>query len=144
MLSDTERKLLKAQHKHERDGRVRDRIKAVLLHDKGWSPQQIAEALFITDQAVRNHLNDYETDRKLQSTSGGSQEKLASEQSDALQAHLHKHVYLYVKDIVAYVVATFQVDLATFFWTVRTRFFKNLTFASSPRAILRARSRCLY
>ncbi len=47
MLSDHERDQLKARHKQERDGRERDRIKAVLLHDKGWSPQQIAEALFI-------------------------------------------------------------------------------------------------
>ncbi len=31
-----------AQHKQERDGRLRDRIKAVLLHDKGWSPQRKA------------------------------------------------------------------------------------------------------
>ena len=55
-LTDQDRVKLKIQYKHERDGRVRDRIKAVLLSDKGWSPQQIAEALFITDQAVRNHL----------------------------------------------------------------------------------------
>ena len=58
-LNDHERAQLKLQHKQERDGRVRDRIKAVLLHDKGWSPQQIAEALLISDQAVRNHIEDY-------------------------------------------------------------------------------------
>ncbi len=63
MLSDHERDQLKAQHK--RDGRVRDRIKAVLLHDKGWSPQQIAEALFISSQAVRNHLDEYDASRKM-------------------------------------------------------------------------------
>lgn len=34
-LTDDERTQLKIQHKRERDGRVRDRIKAVLLHDKG-------------------------------------------------------------------------------------------------------------
>lgn len=110
MLSDVERKQLRAQHKHERDGRVRDRIKAVLLQDKGWSPQQIAEALFITDQAVRNHLDDYKVENKLCPQSGGSQEKLSLEQSDALEAHLQNHVYLYVKDIAAYVLATFRVE----------------------------------
>ena len=41
-LDDQERAKLKIQHKKERDGRVRDRIKAVLLHDRGWSPQQSA------------------------------------------------------------------------------------------------------
>ena len=54
-LTDSERTQLKAQHRQERDGRVRDRIKAVLLYDKDWSPQEIAEALLISDQAVRNH-----------------------------------------------------------------------------------------
>jgi hypothetical protein len=28
-------------------------------HDKGWFPQQIAEALFITDQDVRYHIDEY-------------------------------------------------------------------------------------
>lgn len=51
---DKERVKLKIQHKRERDGRIRDRIKAILLHDRGWSPQQIAEALLISDQAVRS------------------------------------------------------------------------------------------
>lgn len=43
-LIDEERYLLRIQHKKERDKRICDRIKAVLLHDKGWSFQQIAEA----------------------------------------------------------------------------------------------------
>lgn len=58
-LDDEERSKLKKQHKQERDGRIRDRIKAVLLYDRGWSPQQIAEALLISDQAVRNHIEEY-------------------------------------------------------------------------------------
>jgi len=48
-LNDQEKQQLKPHHKQESDGQVRDRIKAVLLYDKGWSPQQIAEALLISD-----------------------------------------------------------------------------------------------
>ncbi len=109
MLSDHERDQLKAQHKQERDGRVRDRIKAVLLHDKGWSPQQIAEALFISSQAVRNHLDEYDASRKLKPTSGGSEEKLSKEQTEKLEACLQEHIYLYVKDIIAYVQSVWSV-----------------------------------
>lgn len=109
MLSGQERDQLRAQHKQERDGRVRDRIKAVLLHDKGWSPQQIAEALFISPQAVRNHLDEYNAFHKLKPTNGGSEEKLSKEQSEKLEAHLRKHTYLYVKDIIAYVASTFGI-----------------------------------
>jgi transposase len=78
-----------------------------LLH--GWSLRQIAEALLISDEAVRNHIQDYETARKLRPESGGSQAKLSSRQSQQLEAHLLQHTYLYVKDIVAYVEVTFGV-----------------------------------
>lgn len=108
-LNDQERNHLKIQHKQERDGRVRDRIKAVLLYDKGWSPQQIAEALFISDQAVRNHIDDYKTSSKLNPESGGSNEKLSQKQSEQLVAHLQEHTYLYAKDIIAYAQATFGI-----------------------------------
>lgn len=109
MLTDIERGQLKTQHKQERDGRVRDRIKAVLLTDKGWSSEAIAEALLISDQAVRNHIRDYEATRKLKSESGGSDEKLTEEQSKKLLSHLENHVYLFVKDIIAYVISTFEI-----------------------------------
>ncbi|MGZ3632998.1 MAG: IS630 family transposase [Parachlamydiaceae bacterium] len=109
-LDNAERARLTIHHKQERDGRIRDRIKAVLLHDKGWSLRQIAEALLISDEAVRNHIQDYEIARKLCPKSGGSQSKLSSMQSQQLEAHLMEHTYLYVKDIVVYVEVTFDVN----------------------------------
>lgn len=108
-LTDYEKTQLKARHRQERDGRVRDRIKAVLLYDKQWSPQEIAEALLISDQAVRNHIEDYKTSNKLKPENGGTEEKLSREQSAQLESHLQNHTYLYVKDIVAYVQATFDI-----------------------------------
>lgn len=109
MLDDIERARLTVQHKKERDGRIRDRIKAVLLHDKGWSLRQIAEALLISDEAVRNHIEDYKSTHKLRPESGGSQEKLTEKQAQQLEKHLEQHTFLYVKDIVTYVSATFKV-----------------------------------
>lgn len=108
-LDDEERVKLKFQHKRERDGRVRDRIKAVLLHDKGWSIHQIAEALLLSDEAVRNHIDEYKASKKLCPQSGGSTEKLSIGQSKQLENHLQAHTYLYVKDIVAYVEISFGV-----------------------------------
>ena len=107
-LNDHERAQLRVQHKKERDGRIRDRIKAVLLYDRGWTPQQIAEALLISDQAIREHVQEYRGSHKLKPVSGGSEEKLSEEQSNKLAAHLESYTYLYVKDIVAYVRATFE------------------------------------
>lgn len=109
-LSDAQKTQLKIQHKKEQDGRVRDRIKAVLLHDEGWSSKQIAKVLLISDEAVRNHIQDYRKSQKLSPESGGSKEKLSKEQSEKLEAHLQLHTYLYVKDILSYVKVTFGVS----------------------------------
>lgn len=108
-LSDEERAQLKVQHKRERDKRIADRIKTVLLCDKGWSIPVIAEALFLSDDSVRVHLIEYNESKKLKPESGGSAEKLSREQSSLLEEHLRSHTYLYVKDICAYVQITWSV-----------------------------------
>jgi len=78
-LSDEERDQLKNQHKKERDGRIRDRIKAVLLRDKGWTWMQISEVLLLSEEALRNHIKDYQASKKLKPENGGSKEKLSFE-----------------------------------------------------------------
>ena len=100
-LDPSERKRLENQHKYERDGRTRDRIKAVLLYDKGWSYRRIAEALFITCEAVRQHTLDYEAINKLSPENGGSSSKLNKAQTKLLLEHLQEHTYLYAKEIAA-------------------------------------------
>ena len=108
-LTESEKQTLKAKHKEERDKRVCDRIKAVLLHDKGWAYEQIAEALLLNDETVRLHIHDYLSSRKLKPENGGSSEKLTEVQRQQLLSHLEKHTYLYVKDIIVYVKASFGV-----------------------------------
>lgn len=102
-LNDDDRELLRNQHRLERDGRIRDRIKAVLLRDKGWSYRKIADALLLSDDGVRNHIKDYHESRKLKPVNGGSKERLSFQQSELLQKHLEEHTYLHVKNIVHYI-----------------------------------------
>ena len=64
-LTDKEKIRLRAQHKLERDGRIRDRIKAILLYNEGWSSAQIARVLLISDQAILNHIKEYQAAKKL-------------------------------------------------------------------------------
>jgi len=109
-LSDNERALLIAQHKKERDKRICDRIKAVLLRDKGWTWMQISDALLLSEEVLRRHLKEYQASKKLNPENGGSTEKLSLKQSQELIAHLHTHTYLYTKDIVAYVQATYGIN----------------------------------
>lgn len=108
-LSEYERRNLIIQHKKERDKRICDRIKAVLLFDKGWTYKQIAEALLLDDETIRNHVRDYKSFNKLKPESGGALEKLSVEQALELVKHLDTHTYLFSKDIVDYVERTFNV-----------------------------------
>jgi transposase len=52
----------------------------------------------------------YRSSKKLKPENGGSYSKLSPKQEKMLEEHLQKHVYLYVKDIVAYVKATFNIQ----------------------------------
>ncbi len=58
-LTAEEIQTLKLNHKRERNGRVRDRIKAVIHHNNGWSNQEIAEALLLHVDTITDHLRDY-------------------------------------------------------------------------------------
>ena len=113
ILSPEERDQLRAQHRQERDKRICDRIKAVLLFDKGWNHQEIAEVLLLSDEAVKQHILDYQASRKLKPENGGSVGKLNEEQAQALIMHLLEHTYLYAKDIVAYIKSVFKVEYTT-------------------------------
>jgi len=108
-LTEEERDQLRVQHKKERDKRICDRIKAVLLRDKGWTWMQIADALLLTEEILRKHVQEYMSSRKLKPENGGSQEKLSSEQSKKLISNLEEYTYIYTKDIVAYVSSTFGI-----------------------------------
>jgi transposase len=80
-----------------------------LLCDKGWSIKEIAEALLLSEGAIRQHIRDFQESRKIKSENGGSQEKLSLEQAQDLEKHLIIHSYLYVKDIQAYVKLNYSV-----------------------------------
>jgi transposase len=112
-LNDAERIQLRTQHRNERDKRICDRIKAVLLYDKGWSIITIAEALLLSDDTIRDHIAEYNDSKKLKPENGGSTEKLSSLQSEQLAKHLQCHIYLYVKDIIVYVKSTFSIDYSS-------------------------------
>lgn len=101
---------LEKRHRCERDGRIRDRIKAVLLKNEGWIDRQIAQALRIHEETVRQHVKDWLEEEKLKPENGGSVGKLSAEQSKRLELHLESMVYTDVKWICAYVLKTFGVS----------------------------------
>jgi len=83
-LTEAQKIHLEEQHKRERDGRIRDRIKAVLLNDRGWTYKQIAQALLIHETTVWGYLCDYLREEKLKPSGGGSKSKLDDQQTSEL------------------------------------------------------------
>ena len=108
-LSIKEKEELELQHSKERDRRVADRIKAVLLNAEGWTQMQIAQALRIRYETVQDHLNDYKNSKKLKPENGGSQSHLNEFQTAELISHLEANTYTKAKQICAYIEQRFGV-----------------------------------
>ena len=87
-LSVSQRSSLKSAHRMERDRKIGDRMKVVLLADQGESFAEIAKFLFIDEQTARRHLRDYFDNDKTGGSSGGSEGKLTWEQAARLRAIL--------------------------------------------------------
>jgi len=60
ILSAEKKAPLEQMHPESKDGRHRDRMKAVLLAFEGWDPLSIAQALRLTEETVRKHIRAYE------------------------------------------------------------------------------------
>ena len=52
-LSKEEQEELKAKHKLERDRRICDRIKVILLNNDGWSDKEMANVLLLSKSGIR-------------------------------------------------------------------------------------------
>lgn len=87
-LTSEQKDELDILHDNTRDGRVRDRIKAVLLRSEGWSTQMIAQALRLHETTIVRHINDYVEKDKLKPENGGSQGYLSVTQSQVLCEYL--------------------------------------------------------
>lgn len=109
-LSEEQKEKLEDQHKTERDSRICDRIKAVLLANEGWTQKQIAQALRIHETTVWGHVKDYVRQEKLKPISGGSSSKLNEQQTIEIIAHLEKNTYPSTKEIIQYIQVAYDVS----------------------------------
>ncbi|MGB7127915.1 MAG: IS630 family transposase [Candidatus Rhabdochlamydia sp.] len=58
-LTQNEKDILKSRHRQERDKRLCDRIKSILLLDDGWSCAQVAYALLLDEDTIRRYYKTY-------------------------------------------------------------------------------------
>lgn len=100
---------LEALHDTSRDGRIRDRIKAVLLRSEGWSTAMIAQALRLHETTIVRHIDDYVSKNKLAPENGGSQPYLSQNQTADVIDHIMQNTYRYSYEIIEYIWKTHEI-----------------------------------
>lgn len=112
-LSQQELDELEFEHRHTSDKRYADRLKAVYLLGSGWQVSQVAQALMIDRESVRNHHKRYRKGGLMalqRQDAGGSDCALNSEQREQLGDYLQKHLCLTAKQVAHYVQQTWQIS----------------------------------
>ena len=112
-LSQQELDELEYEHRHTSDKRYADRLKAMYLLGSGWQVSQVAQALMIDRESVRNHHKRYRKGGLMalqRQDAGGSDCALNSEQREQLGDYLQKHLCLTAKQVAHYVQQTWQIS----------------------------------
>ncbi len=109
ILTEADKKELEVSHRTEKDGRVRDRLKAVLLCEEGRTQTAIAQALRIFPETVHDHLKEYIDSKKLKPENGGSNSKLNPTQTAQFVTHLENITYTNVSAICAQAYQSYNV-----------------------------------
>ena len=112
-LSQLELDALREEHRQLHGKRFADQIKAVYLLGSGWKPKDVAEALLLDDDTVRNYFKKYKEKgiaALVNNNRGGSKAWLSEKQLKTMDAHLAQFLYLTAKEIVQYVKAEFCIN----------------------------------
>ena len=113
ILSDQQIAKLRIAHRTAKKKRDADRIKAIVLLARGWTPVQVAEALLVDDETIRNYMKRYQSGgvkALLKDDYKGFIGKLSDEEIKLLDSHLQQETYLKVQDIVSYVKKVFKIE----------------------------------
>lgn len=111
-LTAAQEQSLRAAHKSLKDKRQAYRINVIILWDQDFTCEEIANALMLSEETIRNYVNRYKEGgiaRLLSDNHKGSESKLDDKQQQILDAHLQEHVYLTVDSILLFVKNEFNV-----------------------------------
>ena len=98
--------------KFRRDQRKSDRIKAILMLNKGYSYEEISDVLLLDDSTIRRWYGifaDRGMNTLLEDRYNGRDSMLTEEEREKLSIHLEGNIYLTAKEICLYVEETFDV-----------------------------------
>ena len=112
-LSKSECDSLSARHRSERDKRICDRIKAILLLDNGWSYDKVAKALLLDSGTIRRYYSIYTEEGKdalLNLNYSGKASELSQDQLDQLKLYVEENTPSNSLHVVNYVKENFGVE----------------------------------
>ena len=111
-LTASERNSLKAQHRANRDNRICDKIKAILLIDNGWSYDKVATALLLDVSTIRKYYNIYlegGTEALLTLHYSGRSPILNNDQLDDVKAYVKESIPSTATEVMDYIRGKFSV-----------------------------------
>lgn len=111
-LSAEELSQLIILHKKTKNRRDADKIKCIVYWGKGWSWEEIKEALFITDGTIKSYIDYYQNGgltELLKKRHEGHHYKLTPEQEEILSKYVETYNILSSKQVCSYVKKKFGI-----------------------------------
>lgn len=96
-------------HKNEKNSKIKDRIKAILLINQGYSYKEVANFLFVDHDTIRRHVNKFMENEKLSNDCKGRISKLTPQQIQELVTYLKQLTFCDVRPIIAYVFDKYKI-----------------------------------
>jgi transposase len=112
-LPQEDKNTIKGLHRSCTQRKHADKLKAILLLDKGHSCIEVGEILLLDDDTIRTYRNTYlnqGAEALLSDNNNGTKAFLSAEQLDALEKHLAQNVYVDSKGIVAWIEKEFRIS----------------------------------
>jgi transposase len=116
VLTHKEREKIKQLHRKCTVRRYADKLKALLLLDKGFSCIEVGEILLLDDDTVRKYRGQYinlEVESLLDDNNNGRSANLTDVELKKLEHHLEENTYINTKGIIVWVKECFEVSYST-------------------------------
>ncbi len=115
-LTQKEREKIKRLHRGCSERRFADKLKSLLLLDKGFSCIEVGEILLLDDDTIRKYRNQYlnrGAESMLSDNNKGTLSKLNESQINELEQHLDQNTYSSTKGIIAWIKECFGIIYTT-------------------------------
>lgn len=115
-LSQEEKITIKQLHRNCKQRKHADKLKAILLLDKGHSCVEVGEILLLDDDTIRKYRNSYLNQGAtslLTDDNKGRKSLLTPQQLKTLDRHISENTYMDSKGIVSWIEKQFSIRYAT-------------------------------